>query len=427
MPLKKLNTVAKNIRLSHNEKAVMRARLEQAMDTSLRVNVARVRTQSSYSWFSIRFAMPLAAFLIIVLGGSTVYAAQTALPGGPLYPVKIYVNEQVEGALAISPEAKVSFHTGVAETRLKEAEALASEGRLDANTSAQIESNFNDHVAEADTIAKGLEDEDPAASVEATVRLDSSLAAHGSILGRIGQGSLDEATKNNAIHLAIQVRSREGRGDGSGDTVATTMAAMAPQVQTTSLETTGAASSSGVSDTSQGDHARFAPAKGASKFGSTATATSTQKKIALQLQRNASSELNDTQDQFDSLKKFLAATTSAKIEAQLQALGTRMDDGDAQIKSKDYTSARTTFTNILHDTVELSAFIDASKTFKRDFIRTFWSIRGNDNTDEGIQGSTNDSSHGSVDTKDTHSGKDSGGESDGENSSSAGVHVEVHL
>jgi len=55
-----------------------------------------------------------------------------------LYPVKVYVNENVQGALAVSDEAKLSYHTDIAEVRLEEAEALASQGKLDASTTRKL-------------------------------------------------------------------------------------------------------------------------------------------------------------------------------------------------------------------------------------------------------------------------------------------------
>ncbi|HWB33753.1 MAG TPA: DUF5667 domain-containing protein, partial [Candidatus Paceibacterota bacterium] len=205
-PLNKLTTTAHGIRLSHDEKAVMRARLFEAMEGATYAPVRRTTVRSSYSIFSMRFAMPIAALLLLVFaGGGTAFAAQGALPGSALYPIKIYVNENVEGALAVTDAAKASYNISVAQTRLEEAETLASQGKLDATTTQQLQANLDAHVAQAQASAASLAASDPTAAVEAQVTLDSSLAAHGSILAGIGDTSTDTATQENAAVLAMSV------------------------------------------------------------------------------------------------------------------------------------------------------------------------------------------------------------------------------
>ena len=114
-PLNKLKQAADAIRLSHDEKAIMRANLFAAIDAAKYTPVLQVRT--AYVWASWRYSASFALLLVFVLGGGTAYAAQGALPGGLLYPVKVYVNESVAEALATSPEAKLSFHASRAEER----------------------------------------------------------------------------------------------------------------------------------------------------------------------------------------------------------------------------------------------------------------------------------------------------------------------
>ena len=108
-PLRNIQNEAYRIRLSEHEKAHMRAHL--------RTLTGARPVSSPYFFFAPRFAMTFAVFLILIVGTSTTYAAQGALPGNILYPVKIF-NENVQGALAISPEAQVSFNTSVAQERL---------------------------------------------------------------------------------------------------------------------------------------------------------------------------------------------------------------------------------------------------------------------------------------------------------------------
>jgi len=418
-PLQKIQNEAYKIRLTPQEKQAMHAQIFGVAYTP-----APMLVRSSYSWFSVRLAVPALAAVVIMLSGGTAYAAQGALPGDLLYTIKTGVNEPVAGALAFSNEAKASFHTSVAEVRLKEAEALASEGKLDAATTMQLETNFEDHVAQADAITKTIGETDEGAAVEAEVRLGSSLAAHGSILARIGEGSTDEQTKENSNTIALHIQSHTAHEDGSAVTLA--VAAIAPQAQSMSLTATDSSVDESVS-------ARTMAMTKTNAVGSDVSST-TQKKIALQLQKKAQSELNDAHDSFDSAKRALAATTSAKITLQLAALDKRMQSGKAAFKLTNYESARATFTAVLKDSVELSAYITASKKFNLDFVRSWLN---DDHTDEpGVQ-KGNDTPNATIlhastsinlESTQTQETNDAGGKGDNDKKTDdAGLHVELHL
>ena len=371
----------------------MRANIFSMVDASKRAQGARVKAPSSYLFiFHRRFAVVAAALLLVVFaGGGTAFAAQGALPGTPLYPVKIYVNENVQGALAISPEAQVSFHTSIAETRLKEAQTLASEGKLDATTSAQIESNLNEHVAQATDIAAALEQQDPAAGVEASVNLDSSLAAQGSILARLGNSSHDKATQENSDAIAQRLLARNNNEDtadnnstssDSGGGAVVAVNTVAPRIQAMSFAASEESSSTDISAPTPTPHARtVAMTKVAppSANPGTSTQASTTQKIAAQLQKKAASSLADARQEFTDAQSALDASTTAKVQAQLADLDARMATGATQLSGGDYASARATFTGVIGDSIELTAFIDASQTFKQDFVRS-WS--GQDNGDQ---------------------------------------------
>ncbi|HVU80226.1 MAG TPA: DUF5667 domain-containing protein [Candidatus Paceibacterota bacterium] len=364
-PLNKLNTAAKAIRLSSDEKAVMRARIFEAIEGGKYApqKSSVVITASSFSWLSMRFTMPIAVLLIVALGSSTTYAAKGSLPGGILYPVKIYVNEKVAGALAVSDEAKLSYHTSVAQTRLEEAEALASQGKLDASATQELESNFNAHVEAADSLASSLEEKDPSAGVEAKITLDSSLSAHESILSRLGQDSADEETKSNSDSFAMRLRSR-GTLAMAGSTGAPVMlkatAPVSAKMQTMSLsapanqnnEVTEEASSSTAADTHEDGAASLA-----------------QKKVALQLQKKATQELARARDAYADEQDSLDATTTGKVEAQLAELDTQAEVGDDQVRAGGYEEARATFTLILKESVELRALVEASAKYDADFVK----------------------------------------------------------
>ncbi len=382
-PLHNIKDAAHNIRLSNQEKSVMRAQLMEMIRLS---QPAERAVKTPYFFFAYqRAAMSFALVALVLIGGTTTYAAQGSLPGGVLYPVKIYVNENVQEVLAVSDVAKVSFHTSVAQERLKEAEALANEGKLDAQVATEIETNFNEHVAKAENIATTLEENDIASGVNARVTLDSSLAVHGTILARIGDSSKDVATKENSNSFATKVHSRAQGG------VVVALAATAPvamQTMAFSVESAEDASTSG-SSTAGGNARTMVAAKATNTATVTATVatTASQKKIAFQLQQKAGAQFHTAKENFGDARWALSASTTAKANAKFILLGNRLESGKSDMKKERYESARAAFTEVIQGSVELATLINASKLYKQDFVRSLlW-----DDTDD---------SHDPADTED---------------------------
>ena len=159
-PLNKLRNEAKALKLSSTEKAALHASLMQAMQKSgvELPDASAPRMTPSPFYFAPQFAMSFAAFLLIVVVSGTAYAATGALPGDLLYGIKTGVNEPALGALSLSVESKIKFHSDVAQTRLEEAEVLASQNRLDASTTAKLESDIDTHLSERDELAQALDE-----------------------------------------------------------------------------------------------------------------------------------------------------------------------------------------------------------------------------------------------------------------------------
>jgi hypothetical protein len=428
-PLNNLRDAAEHIRLSDQEKSLVRAHLVKMV----RLSEAQARPKQPvatpyFFFFSFqRLAMPMAVLLIVALGGTTTYAAQGSLPGGVLYPVKIYVNENIQEALAVSEKAKVSFHTSVAEERLMEAEALASEGKLDAQTSSNIEANFNDHVAKADTIAATLEESDPASGVEARATLDSSIAAHSSILARIGDNSSDEQTKENSNSIAMRARSREQ----GGAVLALKAGAPVPAVMQTmsfSAEATSDAPSSDSSNADRGNRTMAKKAVAVSATATVATDTASQKKVALQLQKKASAQFDTAQESLSDSRSSLDASTTLKVKAQLSAIGNKFDAGRKEIKAENYDAARADFTEVIRASVELHTLIDASKLYKRDLIRSLLWGNSDDSQDTHSEDSApNPTTTVSSPAPSSTPVKNDTKKEDIEGQSGSDVHINIHL
>jgi len=175
--LNNLKNEADNIRLTSAEKSVMRARIFENKGQSLAQGSPRtVLTRSPYVFMSYHVRMVLAGLLLFVLAGTgTVSAAQGALPGDLLYPVKVSVNEKVEVALAPTPAAKAEVQVRLAERRVDEARELSVRGRLDEKTAKILMDDFDEHSAQA--LALTEPDEQEAASAPAQAVTTMSIAA----------------------------------------------------------------------------------------------------------------------------------------------------------------------------------------------------------------------------------------------------------
>lgn len=94
-----------------------------------------------------RLHRPTSIVLMIVLiltisSGGIAYAAEEALPGNALYPIKTALIEPIQIALTVSPEARASLQMKFAEQRINEAATLANEKKLGTTTEATLITNF---------------------------------------------------------------------------------------------------------------------------------------------------------------------------------------------------------------------------------------------------------------------------------------------
>lgn len=98
----------------------------------------------------------VSACAVLLLSAGSTYAAEDALPGDVLYPVKVRINEPVVSALSVSAEKRARTEASFAERRVSEAEALAAQGALDPETSVRLEEDFSRHAARAVAFAEKI-------------------------------------------------------------------------------------------------------------------------------------------------------------------------------------------------------------------------------------------------------------------------------
>lgn len=186
--------------LTAEEKAAGRSMLEQYMLlTPVRVAAAPVAAKRRFGFLPSAMSGKVAGVFSLVLGlmlssAGVSYAAEGALPGDTLYPVKVGVNEELRAALAPTPEAKAAWEAERAERRLTEAETLAKKGSLKAETRAALEADFKRHAEKAKSgIAEISVSADENAAANVAAHLEGSLRAHKKIIATLAETGDDSS------------------------------------------------------------------------------------------------------------------------------------------------------------------------------------------------------------------------------------------
>lgn len=152
--------------------------------------------------------MPIVLILALLLGGGASLAAQSSLPGSPLYPVKVNLNENMAALLSFGAEGDAAISAEHALNRLEEAEELAVSGALSAEARADIQAHFEAHAATFEEKIARLEAEgNYQAAVDARTEFENSLKAHQAILVKLASDKSelrsDISTMLNAIGVEI--------------------------------------------------------------------------------------------------------------------------------------------------------------------------------------------------------------------------------
>ena len=116
---------------------------------------------SPYSpWAS--WGRKLAAGMTITSLGCTslAFASTASLPDELLYPVKTDIVEPLVELVKLSAESKQEYQIALANERLEELIALEQDNKLDAELRREIESDFVEHITEAETYPETETSED---------------------------------------------------------------------------------------------------------------------------------------------------------------------------------------------------------------------------------------------------------------------------
>lgn len=366
---------AKHIRLTSQEKENMRLALSRVFTetaSAKKVPSPYIAYSFSFSSFHSRMLVPLALVFMVVIGTTgTAYAAQGALPGDILYPIKVNVTEKIEVAAASNPVAKAQVHAVLAQRRAEEAEVLASQGRLDATTSAQLAETLVAEASTSEQISQQIAATDPGTAAEIQIQLSSALEAHSDIIARLGTDSSNVPTQENSNALASAVRVQSGSNNrGILATALSLKTQKSAQSQTPPQATTFTATLM-VEDAAE-PTPTIAPGYASARVMMAPTANKVEaqesvavsKEDAAKMEKRASKEFAQAREQFNALKDSLDTDTAAKIAARFSVVSDLLVVGNNSFKAEQYGSANVSFTQALRGAVELKAYLKAGKDFK---------------------------------------------------------------
>lgn len=184
-PLHEKLFILKRDRLTDEERATLFARIEG--------HVAQTPLRVSYplrSPFARRVGVAGALALFLVSFGIS-YAAERALPGEPLYAVKVHVNEGIARALAVTPESKAKVAESELKRRAVEVETLSLRVTLDEEVRGSIVKDVTRSIddlssAHEELRRKGKDD----VALESLRAAEATIAAHRAAFEGIGVSDL---------------------------------------------------------------------------------------------------------------------------------------------------------------------------------------------------------------------------------------------
>src|SRR3989338_3896210 len=209
-PLEHITATVRTVALSNGEKE----RTRHALISFMRAHPAHSGTHETHRSvsgmfvFLLPYAQPLSAALLIVLviGGGVSIAAEGALPGEMLYPMKVGVNEEVLGWFAGSPLERAEWEASRATRRLEEIERLAAKG--DTVHIAYVEARFDAHADAVQRVVFAFEQEgDSRSAAEISSHFETTLGAHKEILGVLAKKDVAGGRGVGPILASVEVRS----------------------------------------------------------------------------------------------------------------------------------------------------------------------------------------------------------------------------
>lgn len=318
----------KSEKLTERERFLMRKELELLMKNRpvripLHVEIMDYLT-GPQSTFIGRHAYASAFALVLIFGVSTSYAAQNSLPGDVLYPVKVNVNEQVQGVLAVSEVEKADWSSMLAERRLEEAEALAAQGTLTIEHGEALAEHFDKSTRDFEKYVASLA-EAPEDAGDARSNLDASLAAHARVLENLSEKLPSVARNISPILSSVRQKVQKGRG-AAITSAKIEIAAMAAPTDLRSMKNS------------------YEDRKG---------------EVPSRLKERAEKRLSEVRALADSAKETLGTSTDTYTEDITSSTRISIQMGDQSAREGDWEQAIESYKNAIEITTEAKAGMSA--------------------------------------------------------------------
>lgn len=327
--LEKFFKNARALSLTDKERATMRQRVVLHMRRHSARNsiVARLLEEIDVLFhqpLKLKYVMPLVLILaLLASGGGVSYAAQNSLPGDVLYPVKVDVNEPIAGVFQFGTQAQAQWNAELAQTRLQEAEQLASQNKLTPQIQTQVATRLQDAVAAAQNGVTQLQDKNQVAvAAQINGDLETALRVHAAILARLAVKHQDQGdVQNIAGAAARQARQVADVGD---------------QIDASTTEQVRASGS-----------------------GATNAVTNKHDQVL--------AFVNAVEDLFKNQGPALDATTSAQVQASLNVAQQKIVAGDAANQAGNYVEAFTDYQAAQQAAQDAKVQIVATHTYRAEF------------------------------------------------------------
>ena len=277
---------------------------------------------------------PKAALLTIALlfslGGGTSLAANDALPGDTLYPIKVNINERIEGMLAVNEEAKAEFELEKIEVRLQEAEKLAQKNEASEEKISKVEFRLDKHLERLDERADKFEEKgNEAKAEELRARLEAMLEVHSEVLSSL-EDYLDQLAADlgpeTELEGEIEIKSK---GNGLGRLIAKI------ELKTSTADEDEAEEENEEEDDDEDeDEEENEEDEDEDKFP---------KKPALNAQALVENRMASTLSFYEKMGAKVNAEITDEAQAHLDEAETLYAEGQAQIEAESYADAFASF------------------------------------------------------------------------------------
>lgn len=257
---KKLSIHTKKVRLSAGERRLLRERLVSYMEYHPRtLGAPHTQAAPRRAWWRVQAASfspqhLVAASFAFLLMVSVPIAAERAVPGDVLYPVKTRINESVRAQFADTPYEKIAFETELMERRIAEVRLLAREGKLTDKVEAQLAQTITRHADAAHEEIVALKSEDADEGAIAEITFSSALEVQSVVLAQ--QQAVGVSTATPSI-VAVVAQAKE-RAEAARGTTTPSYERLSAQVEreTTRAYELTASINGAATDEEQADIAR---------------------------------------------------------------------------------------------------------------------------------------------------------------------------